>query len=247
MTDPNQAPVMEMEGPGVFERLETAFRNSRLGQLATIGVASLGMASAAEGYMAQPVGAENVPGATSTPDASTTPSRQECIQKGLAKPALEKPPVMNHAGIRPFTPHHYYIQNISGELGYPDVSAYCPPELGLARVSHGQIEMEAPNGHETWAPLGPPNNPVHIGNASGESELNYSPSHAWPDSVFNGCFDGKFRKVRVVLTESLKDTQHHKVVKDREYTMSVPVHGSCVAAEESARATKNIRQNWGGA
>ncbi|HVV25467.1 MAG TPA: hypothetical protein VHC21_00335 [Candidatus Saccharimonadales bacterium] len=241
MSNPNQAPIVD--NPGVFERLETAFRNSRIGQLATIGIASLGVASAAEAYVAEPVGAENEPNTTSTQGVFEAPSKQECIRAGLEKPLVKKPLVMNHAGIRPFTPHHYYIQNISGEFEYSSMPIGCGPLW--ERVSHGQIKMGKRGDAETMIKLGPPNNPVYIGNQEGESELNYGPSHAWPDYLFNECENGKFQKTELTLTESIKNTQTHKVEAKRNFTLRIAVHGNCAQAKESEEATKDLRQNWG--
>jgi hypothetical protein len=211
--------------------------------LATIGIASLGVTSAAEAYTAEPVGAENVPGVASTPGSSAASLKEECIRAGLKRPKIEKPPVMDHAGIRPFTPHHYYIQNISGKFGYSLMPPGCGPLW--ERVSHGQIKMEKKGDPRTMIKLGAPNNPVYIGNQKGESELNYGPSHAWPDYLFNECVDGRFQRVQLLLTESLKNTRTHEVEAKRDFTINVPVHGSCAAAEESAEVTKGLRQNWG--
>lgn len=133
MSNIEQAPV-GAETPGVFERLETAFRNSRLGQMATVGVASLSVAGAAEAYAADPVGAVNSP----------------VVNSGLVMPKTVYAD-MYSAGAEPFT--------IPGKLGpqqatwvvvdYPTTSEAFND--AYVRVGKGAVEKGV-DGH--WRRLG---------------------------------------------------------------------------------------------
>lgn len=232
MSDPNQAPAVEVEAAGVFERLEAAFRNSRVGQLATVAVASLGVASAAEAYTAEPVGAENVPAHASSYEPQ--PSEQECVRAGTARPSFPVKPVMWHAGIRLGDPRHVPYQLVRGTIALPAMPDGCAPRY--ERIMSGKLWMQDRYNLSRWKRPILGNQPGHAGNTSLNSTfIEFNPS-AWPDLAYNTCInDGRWLKVKYTLDMQVRDETNRDTVGEHTYTVPVPVRGSCKSAAVSAR------------
>ncbi len=192
------------------------------------------------------IGSTVLPWAVETaPAADASDLKQECIDAGLAKPEVLNNPTMRRAGIRPLDPRHFHTQQIWGTFEYP--AAPCPENL--VRISGGQLQMQKRNNRAVWINIPVRdkwNNPLYYGNQEGRTQLNYGPTHAWPDYLFNECTDGKFQKVRDIIRNRIKDMQTGEFVSNtKEYILPVKVSGSCKEASASEQATKNLQATWG--
>lgn len=239
MSNPNQVVAMEIEASGVFERLERVFRNSRIGQLATVAVASLGVASAAEAYVAEPVAAENVPGTTSTAGTSAFLSEQECAKVAEEKPKIKHPLHMVYAGIRPFTGSRHSQATI-GALEYPDMPEGCAPER--VRGVIGRIQMLR-NGH--WVQIENETVGGWTKSDGGVSRVIVAPTHADPGSgyLFNDCVDGKFHDVRIEMKARFRSGDPKKTVSEKDYIFDVAVQGNCSKAAQSKRIAEEQQKS----
>jgi hypothetical protein len=165
------------------------------------------------------------------------PLEHECVSAALAKPEITSKPVMSHSGIRVGDPHRWQI--LRGAFEYASLPEDCAPHF--LRTSTGELEIKKSG---KWVKIGPPSNPVVLGNDQQHARLNYSPSHARPSYVYVDCVAGHFQLARIVLENDLRsgDNGQRQVVAQAQYILPIKDEGSCRAAVKSRQHYGNSDQ-----
>jgi hypothetical protein len=222
--------------------MEAALYNSRIGQLATICVASLSMTVATEAYVAEPVAAENTLSPTSTRGTAAVLSEQKCANVAERAPKVKHALHMVYAGIRPFTGFRH-SQATVGAFEYPDMPESCAPNMVRGVV--GRIQMLR-DGH--WVQIENETVGGWTKNDGGVARVIVAPTHADPgfDYVFNDCVDGKFHDVRIEMQARLRDGTPKKIVGEKEYIFQVSVQGNCTEAARSKRIAEEQQKSFYG-
>jgi hypothetical protein len=189
-----------------------------------------------------------LPGAAAATATPSPASEQECLQAGLAQPAIANPPVMYNAGIRPLTPGHWHSQSTFGGFHFAAVPESCAPEF--VRAVAGQVQMQRQDDRRVWVNLGGRHAHGNIynppGNDEGITRVSATPNHAWPDFVFNECSGGKgWLKVRTIVITKVMSVSSHQVLEERSYAFSTKVRGNCKRAQISKRETASYQEERG--
>jgi hypothetical protein len=177
---------------------------------------------------------------------STVPSatlEDECIQQALRKPRVIHPAAMFNAGARTETRLRLSGQVTRGKYEYPALPGECGE--GLVRFTGARLEVRRQQGRHVWQSLtGGWANRLTVGNDTQflgpELERAYGLT-PWPARYWVECVHGKFERLRLRLRSQVKNAISRGVVAQRIYTVSVPVHGSCWAAQVSAWETEDCK------
>lgn len=185
-------------------------------------------------------------GLLSPASGATAAESQTCLEAGLAKPGVVQPLAMHHAGIRPLTPGRYFSQGTNGVFLFGALPNGCAPTY--VRSMDTMLQIQRRTDRRDWINVGAKNGDAEQpGNNERHVRFSSSPNHAWPDYAFNECVGGKgWLKVRAVLMVKVKDGETHEVLDESRYVFPAKVYGSCKAARQSAKATEDYEEEWGG-
>lgn len=167
----------------------------------------------------------------------------ECIQQALRKPHVLRPAVMYNAGARTNTRLRLSGQVTRGKYEYPALPGECGE--GLVRFTGARLEVRRQQGRHIWQSLtGGWAGRLTVGNDTQflgpELERAYGLT-PWPARYWVECVHGKFEQVRLRLRSQVRNAISRGVVAQRIYTVPVPVHGSCWAAQVSAWETEDCK------